>query len=167
MTADTRKISHSLFVACRSRPITQINLRETSHTTYHEEDHCIGRKGRVARQEREPHFFQLVRIAVGVGADEALVIAVLVLIQGAVDVGPTDIEKVRPQSADGVLGDVGGQLRAGGPKQENADDLVAFPNPQGHRLGADGSCAFVVPELGGYELKIKLIRTGLRIQSSG
>jgi hypothetical protein len=115
----------------------------------------------VAGQKGEPHFFQLVSIAVGVGANEALVVAVLVLHQAAVDVGPADVKKVRPQSADGVLGDVGGQLRAGGPEQENADYLVAFPNPKGHRLGADRTRAFVVPELGGYELKIKLIHTAI------
>lgn len=103
----------------------------------------------MARQEGQTDFFKFVGIAVGIGADETLVVAMLVLVQAAVDVGSANVEKVRPQPADGVFGDIRSQLRAGSAEQENADDFVAFPHPEGHRLGPNGASAFVVPELGG------------------
>jgi len=62
-----------------------------------------------------------------------------------------------PQPADGVLGDVGGKVRAGGAEQKHADHLVALPYPEGHRLGANGAGALVLSELGAYELNEKLI----------
>lgn len=50
-----------------------------------------------------------------------------VLPGGAVDltpVGLAHVQEVRPEAADGVLGDVGERLTHGGAKQEGADGLV-------------------------------------------
>lgn len=53
-------------------------------------------------------------------------------------------EEVRPQSSYGVLHDVGGELRAGGPKGEDADHAVDVVDPVGDLHAEEDHLAPVV-----------------------
>lgn len=55
-----------------------------------------------------------------------------VLGQVAVDVRPTNVDKVRPQAAHQIFAYVGQQLGGGGPKAEHDDVGIADPRPGGN-----------------------------------
>lgn len=110
----------------------------------HSVQHGVGREGRVSWHEGEPHLLQLMACGIA-AAGEFLHIGVGHFAQDTQVSRLAELEEVRPQAPDGVLGNVGDQLACRRTQQEHSNEQVQYLqwnwyNPSQEQLLACSNC---------------------------